>query len=147
MQLFFSFLCGLSFGSPLMAVALQLAIRNYNFLVGGDDAPRAVPRLSWGRAMAVGVFMVACNFGLIELAKWLIQSIDGAMRMDLSLRAIKFWVITASNLILFVITAWLLSSTMPTSFGRAILVNLLVVAFLMIPSVVLLGSLLAMRVG
>lgn len=147
MQLLFTFLCVLSFGSPLMAIALQLAIRNYNFLVGGDDSPRAVPRLSWGRAMAVGVFMVISNFGLLELLKWLLQSVGGAMQADLSPRAIKFWASSAGNLILFVITAWLLSSTMPTTFKRAVLVNLLVIAFLMVPIIVIFGALLAMRAG
>ena len=147
MQLLFTFLCVLSFGSPLMAIALQLAIRNYNFLVGGDDSPRAVPRLAWGWAMAVGVFMVICNFGLLELLKWLLQSVSGAMQADLSPRAIKFWASSTGNLILFVITAWLLSSTMPTTFGRAVLVNLLVIAFLMVPTIVIFGALLAMRPG
>ena len=43
--------------------------------------------------------------------------------------------------------SWLLSSTMPTTFGRAVLVNLLVIAFLMVPTIVIFGALLAMRPG
>jgi hypothetical protein len=130
-------LCGLvigvAIGTLIGAVILRAACWLYNKIAGGPNSASAVPEPDFGKAILICFVTALVNSG-IQLVLGLVASQMGAATNLISLP------------ISFIVMAAMLTSMLPTTFGRGLLVALLEFVVIIVVCLIL-GVLFALVFG
>jgi hypothetical protein len=114
---------GVAVGTPIGAVCLRAAVALYNKLAGGASSPSSVPEPAFRKAMWItfDIFLAQLVGGyfVFGLATGAGPPAAGARGQGVGMVVQLIYVLVS-----FLITAEILSSKLPTTFGRAILVTL-----------------------
>ena len=111
---------GLAIGTLIGAIFLRAAVALYNKMVGGASSPRGVPEPAFGKAMWI---ILATFMGQI-IVGWLIAaSINPGPVVGAGGKGVDVVALISFPVGLLIMAA-VLSSKLPTTFGRAILVTL-----------------------
>jgi len=109
------FIVGVVIALAISAVILRAAVSFFNRLAGGSNAPEAVPEPGFGKAMGISFVTALVNYGV-----GIVLTVVG-LAIKTHPAAIQLVSLPASLLIMGV----LLSSMLPTTFGKGMVVTLL----------------------
>jgi hypothetical protein len=133
-----SLVVGLAIGTLIGAVILRAAISLYNALVGGRDSSSSVPEPDFSRACVITFVTTLVQWGVgFVLALVMGAGVEAGAEQE---RVNWTQQLIAAPVSLIVMAA-LLSSMLPTTFGRALLVSICywVVVILIVIVFVLIG--------
>jgi hypothetical protein len=112
-------LCGLvvgvAIGTLIGAIILRAACWLYNKLAGGPGSPSAVPEPTMGSALGIAFVTMLVQFG-VGMVLGLLGAAAQSSPLVINLISMP---------ISFLVSAWMISLLLPTTFPRALLVALL----------------------
>jgi hypothetical protein len=110
-------LIGILIFTLIGAVMLRAAIALYNLMAGGSGSPSSVPEPPMGKAMGITLVTAIVNYAVQYVIKQVGLQAPGGLNALLFFMALSF---VAS----LIVMAIMLTTMLPTSVGRAILVTL-----------------------